>query len=738
MNKSFKRINFFIFYSFLIVYLHLPYHSNCQYNPTAHREPAEGEIAVSKADFLDKKGATYILVNDITSERNAIFLGNDVTLDLNGYTIRYADAEYRQVPNSGFENDLAGWNVLEAPGAEVMNTADVHVFLGDKLLSLQAGDVIRSSFVYLPVANRSYFAMCGITGRYWKDMKKYPDDEMRISIYVEDEKGNDVVCITQYGDKSMTSCPVENKSPRLGGGFIYAHLNNLPAGNYRVRVKAETDCLIDEIDIRPAMDVGIGIVGKTLPFGHYDHMHAGWPNGTFFDYTQTISEGTPLNGVPTVQGEGTITIKNGIIESAAPGILSWGILSTAYKAKVVLENIYFKSDGISSGTVNLPSATIRNCRFDAKMPFLIQRHTNICNVILGNDNPSEVTSSEFFGGQGNLSIRGKNSIVHDNLFKNKQTVTNHYSIMGTGEGSKIYNNRFEPYQGSGIYVSRHTEVFDNVFNIETSPPTCEYGRETYSTAAIRMGDYHAKPGSPKATVGTRIYNNKINITAKDYPEPKGYTPVVWGIFYSARGGENYVYNNHIVVNNLEPKSKAIAAAFYICGGPEFYGGQFFNNHIKTNVPAAWIATEYGDASKTKIYNNTIIPYGDTKFATFRMGSGNYEAKNIEFSSNIIAGQEFRIDATDRNHSYKVYWRLNVRVYDSDGSPVKDKAVAIMDNKLKIVSQGKTNSEGLLSLELPEYEVADKNRKVLSPYTITCDTISKKIELTGNREVLILN
>ena len=73
-------------------------------------------------------------------------------------------------------------------------------------------------------------------------------------------RGNEVKCIDKYGDTTMLSCPVEKKSPRLGGGFVYAHLNNLPAGKYRVRVKADTDCLVDEIDIRPAMDVGISIV----------------------------------------------------------------------------------------------------------------------------------------------------------------------------------------------------------------------------------------------------------------------------------------------------------------------------------------------------------------------------------------------------------------------------------------------------------------------------------------------
>ena len=721
---------------FFLLWLLIPVESACQYKPVTPRAPARGEIPVNEAGSLDIPGATYILVNDISSPASSVFLGRDVTLDLNGYTIRYADADYRQIPNSGFEKGLEGWDISMAPGARLMNTADVHVFLGEKLLSLEAGDVIRSSYVYLPVANRSYFAMCGITGRYWEDMEKYPDDEMKISIYVEDENGDDVICVTEYRNNTMVSCPVEKKSPRLGGGFIYAHLNNLPAGNYRVRIKAETDCLIDEIDIRPAMDVGIGIVDNTFPFGHYDHLHDGWPNGTFYDYTRNFSNGDPLEGIPVVKGEGTISIKNGVIESAVPGILSWAVQSTAANVKIILENINTRTSGISSGAANLPWASIRNCRFDADMPFLIQRHSNLCNVTIRGENASEVAYSEFYGGQGNLSIRGKYSLVHDNLFKNNQTVTNHYSIMGTGEGSKIFNNRFEPYQGSGIYVSRHTEVFNNVFNIETSPPTCEYGRGRYSTAAIRLGDYHAVPGSPNASEGNRIYGNKINITAIDYPEPKEYIPMVWGVYYSARGGENYIYDNDIIVNNVDLSSKSIASAFYICGGPEYFGGQFFNNRITTNVPAAWIATWYGDASNTRISDNIIVPLDEARFETFRMGSGNYLARNIEFRSNSLTAGDFTISATGRDHSYTVYWRINIRVYNSQGDPVNNEDIKILDKNKDVALYGKTDENGMLSVELPEFEVDGDKRKVSSPYTINAGKITKKVELNRNKEILL--
>lgn len=95
--------------------------------------------------------------------------------------------------------------------------------------------------------------------------------------------------------------------------------------------------------------------------------------------------------------------------------------------------------------------------------------------------------------------------------------------------------------------------------------------------------------------------------------------MAWGIYYSASGGENYVYNNEITVNKVEPISKVKTAALYICGGPKYFGGQFYKNKITTNVPAAWVASIYGGASNSKLYENTIIPLNKARFKTFMMG-----------------------------------------------------------------------------------------------------------------------
>ena len=78
---------------------------------------AEGEVAITKLGCYAEEGKTYVLMNDISSPTSAIFLGKNVTLDLNGHTITYADGPYQHVPNYSFEEGLTGWDTSRAPGA---------------------------------------------------------------------------------------------------------------------------------------------------------------------------------------------------------------------------------------------------------------------------------------------------------------------------------------------------------------------------------------------------------------------------------------------------------------------------------------------------------------------------------------------------------------------------------------------------------------------------------------------
>ncbi|MEX1239725.1 MAG: hypothetical protein WEB30_08405 [Cyclobacteriaceae bacterium] len=738
-----KKIVLVLFRSLWLLLICYSTPSVAQYSLSVHKKPEGKVVPVTGPGSYAVPGTTYMLVNDISAPMTAVFLGKDVTLDLNGYTIRFADGNYDHISNSGFEEGERGWDLSKAPGAKVVNTEEVHVFIGKKIMSLKKGDEITSPYVNLSIASRSYFAMCGVTGSDYRDMRGDLKNQMKVSIYVEDENGSEIRTVTSYGDTTMRSCPVENRSPRLGGGFVYAHLHNLPAGKYRVRVKAETDCLIDDVDIRPSLDAGIAIVEKTYPQVHYDHLYEGTVSA-FFDYTKDAAKGLPLDSIPAVKGGGTVVIRNGIIENGAEGIVSWGIQSTAEKVKVVLDNVRIVTSGINTIAADLPQATITNCRFEVNNPFIINRHNaNFYAVDLSGEEASEVSFSEFFGGQGCLVFKGKKTSVHHNYFVNKQMVTNHYSIMAMGDSSRIFQNRIEPEVGSGIeiYVHKYIEIFNNLIRIKTSPPTCEYGHEEYSTAAIRMADYRAKPGALNGCYGNKVYNNKIYVAATPQPGVDTYAPMAWAIYYSASGGDNEIFGNEIFVNKPEMNSKVVAAAFYICGGPEGFGGNFYDNTIITNVPAAWIGTMYGGAANSKIYHNTIIksPDAPATFKPFRMGSSQgpqLVAKNIEFRSNEFRDCFFDIERTDQAHSYSVYWKLGIKVVDKAGRPLSKVRVLIKDKNENTRYSGQTDLHGNLHAELPEYTVNGSETVLSSPYKVLAGKAQKEIILKENSNLTV--
>lgn len=714
------------------------YTASAQYKTVPHRHVQPGEIAIDKPGFYGEQGATYVLTDNIVSQKSGIFLGKDVTLDLNGYTLTFATGYYDHIPNSGFEDGEIHWDLSEAPGAKVKNTRDVHIFIGDKLLSLEKGDEVVSGYVNLPEANRSYYAMCGITGRHSRDLNSDLSNEMKISLYVEDEHGEQVEVTTEYQDGKKVSCPVENRSPRLGGGFIIAHLQGLPAGKYRVRVKAETDCLIDEVDIRPAMDVGIGIVENTDPYGHFDHLYD-IRHSAFFDYTADISSGRPLDGIPIAEGRGTVTIKNGVIRSGTKGVQSWGVQSTANETKIILDNVKVINQGINSIAVDVPQALITGCTFEVDNPFVINRHgSQFYAVDIRGEAPSEVSFSEFNGGQGCLVFKGNNSSIHNNYFANEQMVTNHYSIMAIGDSSEIFENRIEPKTGSGIEIYRHKgiEIFNNFIKVESSPPTCEYGAEEYSVAAIRIADYNAEPDSKGGAANNKVYNNKIYVTGRAFPEYEKYTPMVWAFFYSASGGQNYIFGNEIFVDHKEPNAKAEASAFYICGGLEGYGGKFYNNRILTNVPAAWIASRYGGTVNTEVYNNTIMrsPTASEDLQPFRMGwkyGKTSYARDVKFYSNRFEGMEFGIDRTNQDHSYEVYWTLEVR---AEG--LVNKRVVVENSEGTVVDEGRINSKGVWTTELLDFSYAKGNKTSNNTYKVVCGNFDKRVILNKNQIVTI--
>ena len=405
----------------------------------------------------------------------------------------------------------------------------------------------------------------------------------------------------------------------------------------------------------------------------------------------------------------------------------------------MLENVSFSASGINTNAVDVPQAVISNCRFEIDTPFIINRHVSEHAVVLRGRQPSEVSDCEFLGGQGCLTVIGR-TLVHDNHFVNHQMVTNHYSVMAMGDSSKIYDNLFEPVVGSGVEIFRHKyiEIYDNEFHIASSPPTCEYGHQSFSTCATRVADYGAPAGSPRGAIGNRIHHNKVFVTARDYPEYPDYHPMAWAFYHSASGGDTYYYDNEVVIDHLDPDSKAEAAAFYLGGANN--GGQWYNNHVTTNVKAIWVATFYGGARDAVFTNNVftkVIPPDGKNFALVRMGWDQQEgidAENIQFRSNTVENGELDFDLQRGEHSYSVYHTLEVSVVDAGGKAPAGKEVRIMDSRNREAARGLTDEKGVFKVELLEYEVAPGKRTDLSPYRVQAGGASQKVELKKNSAI----
>ena len=149
-----------------------------QYLPVEHRIPAGREIPVSTAGNYEEEGATYILVNDISDPKSAFFLGKDVTLDLNGYTITYAAGNYDHIPNGSFEEGLKGWDISNAP-SQRLRIQKYMCLSGITFFDCRREEIV--SDLLTSRSSRSYFAFCGVIGM-----------DMKVSVFVEDSKPDKV------------------------------------------------------------------------------------------------------------------------------------------------------------------------------------------------------------------------------------------------------------------------------------------------------------------------------------------------------------------------------------------------------------------------------------------------------------------------------------------------------------------------------------------------------------------
>jgi len=705
-----------------------------------HRAVAAGEIPVTGPGNCDKPGATYVLTKDVTSDKSAMFLGPDVTLDLNGYTISFVSGRYEHMRNGDFEQGFDGWDTSAAPEAQVVRCGGSWPFTGEYVCRMKAGDELVSPYVGLPVADRSYYGMVGVLTNY-----------ATLSVTVEDESGRAVEYGYSAGGRHYRTCPVEGKT-NLDGGIVYAHFRKAPAGKYRLRIRAKDDASIDGVDIRPAGDVGVAVVGRTWLHSEYRNVVVDKHMPCFVDYTAEGSVDKPVDSIAVAKGGKGVTIRNGVIRNGFEGIQSWAVQAVGDVGTVKLENVKIVSAGINTNAVYAPEAQIRNCRFETDTPFIIERHMlKYSPVVIYRSTASEVSDCEFIGGQGNLCVIGSNAKVRGNVFVNRQRVVNHYALsLASARGVEVCENRFEPDIGCGInvYRSKDNDIHHNSFIVKAVDRNCAYYSGGGTMVGVRVSDYADRPNAPRGTWGNKVRDNTFRVLGKRHTTFGRGTGRACAIFSSTGAGVNYVTDNEIIVEHENPDSRSMAVAFYVGASPN--AGVFAGNKVTSNVTPAYLGVSYGRVGKAVFRGNTFTkgPNAAKDYHPFAMGY--WEATDIEFRSNVFEGSQFGIDWVRpdpkwERSTYDVWWTLRVKVVDPAGKVVPGKLVAVYDKDGKEAAKGKTNDDGLFQKELLAYSAVatrptgdiEIDRQLSAPYAVEVGDHREAVELACNTEVRIV-
>lgn len=678
----------------------------------------------------------FLLMGNITCDSTCTVFGfpdanpDDeyvTTFDLNGYTMEYSGANYESLPNNGFENwtgdDPDNWTVVS--GSVVpRNTSYWQPMSGDWVLYTDGAVSLRSSTITLPVA-RAY--------RAYVTMGRAASTDITLTVY---DSTDTAVCTNTvegfFRGQSM-SCRFDTDSP----------------DDYYVTLTTEDYAYFDKVGVVPLGDYGVGVF-------------TGWSISDSNMYQDPIAQNLDGLNIPTTGDTASPTImnyievKNGNIIAANENQESFG-LRTRGMCRSIVHNVTIKGDGLKSHTLST-SGEIYNNTLIVDMPWYFAReNSDEENVILRG---GSFVNNTAIGGQGVIRLGGSGTIIAGNYLRNNAQATNHYAIIHSGATNpQIYGNTFDPIEGSGIltYVGHGYNIYNNHFNIKTATCNVEYINEDYSTNGIRLNDYGAA-----TNYNNWIYNNTFNITGTDYDTAwSNCMPVTTGIFYSAYGVNNSIFNNSFTVVKDNNNDQAPCFAIYAGGADNNPDTNqlFRNNRFRTNDKAVWISSYYGTTHDMWFENNTFEKLQNEYYtptmeeSAIRIGYYNAWADGIHMVNNQFVGFDedaYLFTGTSSSAVYNITkkWYLHVNVTHGLGVPAEGALVRATSLVVDDMSQAYTDSGGQAILRLTEYvEEGDtrsggihnrNNRSTYSLYVEYNDTVEtvSSIDMVEEKHVNI--
>ncbi len=697
-----------------------------------------GTVNLTSCGYLSAPNTTYVLQNDVVSDGTCFtMIAQHQTLDLNGHTITYDNAEPITVYNGDFEGS-DGWDLSTAPNAErAVGTFVNPVTVANgsysmRLLSSGPDQSFRSTNQVTLKPNTTYT----LSARFYNRQTS-----VNLDLYVK-FAGTSVIT----HQKGITSRGFSYSTYRFTTG-AQPETYTIEAGMSGAGASGGSYVYIDDIRIQQNDSKGVIIGPKNWePLTRYsgvtqygDAKYAIVKNGTI---TQGRARGDEAEAVYIGQLTTDAELSNltlsvyGADTSAIEGVNSANahihdnIIHDTATVTSNRDNQYGAVILLTSGT----SARIYNNTITGgPQSGIMANGTSSPPVQIYNN---DITLNSYYTNDFAINFyNNTNGVIHDNTIRcgDSQHSCRGILIAGGSAGVSAYNNT----------ISVQELVRNQEYN----------GCEASGAYGIQIEE----------ATNTQVYNNTVKATAGDCEAFAFRANPIHG------GTPNTGTNVHDNTFTALATGTAVAASIKLSGdsapfSDTFDGNilRFVNNAITTN--SLWLRTDEGILNNIWFKSNTIMTAGTLKspFEPFY----NYYWKNdaasavtdIHFLDNIYpnSADKARFEGASitcvascivggSNHADKfsnwfLSWSLTINAKTSAGTALAGATVTIKNAQGATVSTGTTSANGTLVAVLDQFKNAAGIITSSNPFTITVtangQTTTQVLTLTDSTTLTI--
>jgi hypothetical protein len=665
-------------------------------------------LAARSAPYLlDQADTTYQLATDVTTRATAfVATAANVTLDLNGHTITYADAPAPVVANGGFEQAAAdgsipGWDLSAAPTARLAPARTG--MWGASMLHLgpfTTAQRIVSDPIAVPVAGREYAAVV---------TPKSSNYDVRVTVTVLDAANGAALAVV------MGSEPTSANSQR---GFSAWARFIPPAATAAVRLQidvvppagASRTVDLDDAGVFASRDYGVVATRSSAPV-YVSAAVASLPDyRRAANFTLTDTSAGHSGGVAA--GRGRPFEGDPLYFGALPGL--------------TVDHIHTFANGMDANNLEASNASnirVRASTFDADIDHLSNRqrgfgsiHINGAsgelelrdNTILNSPMAGIYLVNHTGGNASTITIAG-------NVIRPRAIVADGYGLLLNGlSGFEVSDNVIAPVTGRGIlfdgfnqYVTRHGSIHDNTVSAYERP-NLEYDAAGLEATALRLRNY---AGSAAAQRDLTFRGNTFTARTDDAGVRAAIgLSVSWANDLGQMAGANDLFEGNTftaVVDSTDAARKAYAVSF--AGVAAGTGVLFRNNVLESNDRTLNIGDReegYGapvqdvlmvgnrhrrsaDGPARPQFRTTVVGDGNNPVSGVRLIGSHYE--NGAAADLAFVGPQPK--------AVSIGWLVTVAVKNGAGAPYSGALVRIYDLQNVPVFGGYTDASGRVTAPL---------------------------------------